>query len=272
MAATRDRVLLFSILSLILAALVDVAFYLLGGLANPFAGLAWGALRMYTPTVSALLVGDSETLKRALRFSMKAFVYFLTSPLIAFAALLLYFAITAPMGFISLETLRTAMPVDLPPETLLALMLINSYIAAISINTLFALGEEIGWRGFLQVELEARGHSTAKAALLVGLVWGVWHATAILLLGHNYPENRLLGVALFTAFTVALSLPHAAVTRLSSSVLPAASLHGAINAIWALTILTSTLPRELGGLGPLGIASWAIVSIANYLALLRLKR
>ncbi|MEM4184944.1 MAG: CPBP family intramembrane glutamic endopeptidase [Nitrososphaerota archaeon] len=144
-------------------------------------------------------------------------------------------------------------------------------MAALTINTLFALGEEIGWRGYLQVELEERGLGAVRAALVVGLVWGLWHASGIILLGHNYPENRLLGAALFIAFTASLSLPHADVRRRSSSVLPAASLHGTINAVWGLTILVTTLQRELGGLGPAGIAAWAVTSAITHIALLRAK-
>lgn len=269
MAANRGRIIAFSALSMLLAALVDVAAYLLGGLTDSLIALAWGAARMYTPAASAVLVGGFQVVKRSLRLKMRAIISFLLSPLIAFAALALYAFITSLTGHFSLEPLRGLVPLEITPEALIVLTLVNSYLAALTLNALFALGEEIGWRGYLQPELEASGLGRVRAALVVGLIWGLWHASAILLLGHNYPENRLLGAALFIAFTTSLSLPHADITHHSSSIMPAASLHGAINAVWGLTVLATDLPRELGGLGPIGIASWTITSTATHLILRR---
>ncbi|GBC71321.1 hypothetical protein HRbin02_01102 [Candidatus Calditenuaceae archaeon HR02] len=269
---TWRRVAIYSALSTLLAALVDIIVYLMGGLTGVPVTLGWGAIRMYTPTASALLVAGHREVKGYLRLGRKVLVFYLTSPLIAYLAILLYLLIIAPIGLLTLEHLQVELPITLVPEVLIVLMLLSAYFPAITINTLFALGEEIGWRGFLQIELEALGLSLAKAALLVGLVWGVWHAPAILLLGYNYPDNPVLGALLFTAFTVTLSLPHAIIRHLSLSVIPAASLHGTVNAIWGLTVVATRLPRELGGLGPLGIAVWVIISLILHLALRRQRR
>ncbi len=38
----------------------------------------------------------------------------------------------------------------------------------------FGFGEEIGWRGFLQPQLERR-HPPVRAATFVGMVWAAWH-------------------------------------------------------------------------------------------------
>ena len=37
-----------------------------------------------------------------------------------------------------------------------------------------ALGEEIGWRGFVLPRMQAR-HSALKASLVIGILWGPWH-------------------------------------------------------------------------------------------------
>ena len=36
------------------------------------------------------------------------------------------------------------------------------------------LGEELGWRGFAQVELQKK-HSLLKASIIIGFWWGMWH-------------------------------------------------------------------------------------------------
>jgi membrane protease YdiL (CAAX protease family) len=49
-----------------------------------------------------------------------------------------------------------------------------------------ALGEEIGWRGFLVPEL-ARSMSFSAVALTTGIIWAAWHLPVILL--GNYHNN-----------------------------------------------------------------------------------
>jgi membrane protease YdiL (CAAX protease family) len=91
------------------------------------------------------------------------------------------------------------------------------------------LGEELGWRGFLQSTLE-RGRSVTAASLGVGVVWGLWHAPVFLL----PTQGRTGGVAtllLFTALCVAYSLIFARVLHgARGSLLIVALLHAATNA------------------------------------------
>ena len=88
-------------------------------------------------------------------------------------------------------------------------------------------GEEYGWRIFLQDKLSLQ-FSRFKAVLLVGLVWGLWHAPLIAL-GLNYPDYPVLGIPLFTIFAIEISIPLGLAAFKSSSVWLAAYLHGIIN-------------------------------------------
>jgi membrane protease YdiL (CAAX protease family) len=69
-----------------------------------------------------------------------------------------------------------------------------------------ALGEEIGWRGFLVPEL-SKSMSFAKVALISGLVWAAWHLPLIVL-GHyhnNSPAALPLAGQLVMFFTGVVS-------------------------------------------------------------------
>ena len=270
----------FAALSFALAALVDVWFlHARGSRADPLTlsllALAWGLLRMYTPTVGALLAlkvsGKSIAgeLRSYLGLGRRALAYFLLAPLLAYLAVGVYALLGLALGLVDLsKPVRMTLEqlarqgLEVPEESvrlLLFAQLLLAYVAAVTINALFALGEELGWRGYMFRRLGSR--SDLESTLAIGVVWGLWHATAIGLLGHNYPVLRWAGVPLFTAFCVLLTALMLPLVDRAGSVLPAASLHGAVNALWGYTILVSKVEgvagEVLGGMGVLGLASLA---------------
>lgn len=100
------------------------------------------------------------------------------------------------------------------------------------ISSSVALGEEFGWRGFLQEKIIAQlGLWRGLAAL--GLVWSCYHLP-VLLAGYNFPEHPVLGaLVLFPLSLVADSFFLAWLTRRAGSFWPAALAHGAVNSIEA---------------------------------------
>ncbi|WP_421801320.1 CPBP family intramembrane glutamic endopeptidase [Flagellimonas sp.] len=68
--------------------------------------------------------------------------------------------------------------------------LLSYFVGVLLYGFMFALGEEYGWRGYLQKEWA--DNNQLKGFVLIGIVWGLWHLPAILL-GHNYPEYPFLG-------------------------------------------------------------------------------
>jgi membrane protease YdiL (CAAX protease family) len=60
-------------------------------------------------------------------------------------------------------------------ESLAGLDIISNLVFAIPIALLAAVMEEFGWRGYMLPRLLER-HSALKAALIVGVVWALWHA------------------------------------------------------------------------------------------------
>jgi membrane protease YdiL (CAAX protease family) len=270
----------FAALSFALAALVDVWFlHARGSCADPLTlsllALAWGLLRMYTPAAGALLAlkvsgrSVARELRSYLGLGRRALAYFLLAPLLAYLAVGVYALLGLALGLVDLSkpvrmTLEqlARLGLEVPEESVRLLLLAQlplAYAAAVTVNALAALGEELGWRGYMFRRLGSR--PDLKSTLAIGVVWGLWHATAIGLLGHNYPVLRWAGVPLFTAFCVLLTALMLPLVDRAGSVLPAASLHGAVNALWGYTILVSKVEgvagEVLGGMGVLGLASLA---------------
>lgn len=280
----------FIIIAYFLALLIDYSVYIsLEPISNDTYRILiltlWGFIRMWSValavTICLLLhrINVIAWFKSIIGISKDSLVYYFLSPLLVYLALGVYILISSLLGFFSFEAyvneiasrLREAGLKDVETfATLLAIVQIPlGYIAAISINAFFAMGEEIGWRGYLYKLLDWKPN--LPRVFLIGIFWGLWHASAILLLGYNYAYNRVYGVFLFTALTIAFTYPLLLFSSKVKSILPACSLHGAINALWPATILTTKLPYDqrelLLGLGFLGIITWMVISILVYLKL-----
>ncbi|MCJ9429785.1 CPBP family intramembrane glutamic endopeptidase [Kordiimonas marina] len=131
-----------------------------------------------------------------------------------------------------------------------------------------ALGEEIGWRGFLMPQL-MRVMPFPLAALVTGLVWSLWHVPLIYYTTYNAgPVNLNLQMAYFTLLTVGLSFIMGYLRLRSGSLWPAAVLHAAHNAL-VLSILqpmtvqyadTWRYANEFGLVLPVVVASFGLVA------------
>lgn len=133
---------------------------------------------------------------------------------------------------------------------------------------IFALGEEIGWRGYL-LPILLKLTSQRKATLLHGLLWGLAHAPLIYF-GFNYGTGYWgapwTGILMMVLVCVVLGTWLACVTIQSKSILPAAIFHGAGNVIGELAILVSFLgvspllgPNPTGLIGMSGLLVGAAI-------------
>src|SRR5699024_221265 len=82
---------------------------------------------------------------------------------------------------------------DLSVGQLVAIQLLSLPVAALIPNSLLALGEDLGWRGWLLPSLLPLG--TWPALLITGALWGFWHAPLVLL-GYNFGLTGPSGVIL----------------------------------------------------------------------------
>lgn len=119
-------------------------------------------------------------------------------------------------------------------QTVVGIQIAAALSFAPLINMLFALGEELGWRGYLLPKLLPLGQG--KAILFSGAIWGIWHAPAILQ-GHNYPTQPYLGVILMIVFCALLGTFLSWLYLRTKSPWAPALAHGAGNAVAGLPLL-----------------------------------
>ncbi len=115
-----------------------------------------------------------------------------------------------------------------PPLGLLFALQLMGVATGAFLNLLPALGEELGWRGWLLPRLYRFG--AVPALLVSGVIWGLWHAPLILL-GYNYPDApRWLGLLAMVGMCVVVGMVFGWLRLRSASVWPAALAHGSFNA------------------------------------------
>ena len=247
----------------------------LGGLP----GAVFAAAYMIVPAIVAIVLARrwgrglrdyGLRLPRNWYLALAPLIPLLLSVLTVAVALLIGFGVFDPTGMAIIDRVQVMdeaaaaqtmreraeeMPVSLP-----LVILFTAPLAGFTINGLFALGEELGWRGLLQQELAPLGFT--RSAVLIGLIWGLWHAPMILL-GHNFPENPRLGVLIMTIACVPLGIIMSWLALKSASVIAAAVAHGTFNAAGGLTLMVvrggETI--EVFALGYAGILAMTLVAL-----------
>lgn len=97
----------------------------------------------------------------------------------------------------------------------------------------WAFGEELGWRGFLQPKL-IDIFGIKKGLLMTGIIWGAWHVIFIVNGGYYQSGNVFLNT-LFLIITVTLMSIAIGYVRLKSqSIWPCVLFHSASNAAWQM--------------------------------------
>lgn len=273
----------FVALAYVLAWLVCLPLWLGGrGLTQPLTTIC-GTAMMLTPTIAAvvthrLLRGSGrrplvEVLglrlgpwRRWLPYALPAWLGPLLLSLVALA-------LAAAVGVFRVDLVHFSgyaevitqasggQPIPLPMGALVALTLVQVLIGAL-INMVPALGEEIGWRGFLYSCL--RDWPAWRRVLVTGVVWGLWHAPLILL-GYNYPTvPPVAGLALMVVFTTLLAGLLDWLRSAAGTVYVAALAHGAVNASGGLALVFAAAgsPPDTVSTGLLGWTGWLVLAAA----------
>lgn len=276
---------LFYILTAAISLIAAGSFYLSGASYSSTAGLVMAIVYMFIPTMAVLIVEKliyKEAIQKRLLISFKLNKWFviawLTPPVIAISAMgiaLLFQGISYTPGmegmFDRFESMLTPEQMqemhdsfDKMPFHPMWLTLLQGLLAGITINAIAGFGEELGWRGFLLRQFE--NQAFFKATLVIGFVWGIWHAPLILM-GHNYPTYPVFGVLMMIVWCILLSPLFLYITIKARSVIAAAILHGTLNATAGLSIMTLEGGNELivGVTGLAGFIALALVTAVFFL-------
>ncbi len=213
------------------AAFFILAFFLAicVALLGPWFGEATPLVTMFTPLMAVIIVkiavpqGGLPTQLQQLGLSRTGWRQWPLAILLPLAALLPGYVFLWLSGWAGLNAVFEANAI--PRET---------FRLAISIligTALGAIGEEVGWRGYLFERLSVLGFW--KASLLTGFLHGLWHMPLLLLTPlYHQTGNIIIFVSLFMVALTLSGPVYSWLRVISASVIPVAMMHRALNVYW----------------------------------------
>ncbi|HOU11742.1 MAG TPA: CPBP family intramembrane metalloprotease [Anaerolineae bacterium] len=270
----RKRIFIFLALAFGIAWAGALVIYLTGGLADsPFTFVILTVVYMGAPTIAHVATRvithegwDNLYLRPQLPREWPYWVTAWLAPgVLTIIGMIVFFALfpqyydpelNAVQQTLEAQAALTGQPVpEVNPWMIVISQTLVAFILAPLINAFATFGEEFGWRVYLQPKLLPLGGRAAM--LLMGVIWGVWHAPVIAM-GHNYgtsyPGAPWGGVLMMIWFTLVLGTLLGWLTLRAGSVWPAVIGHGAINGIAALSVFfIKGTPNPLLGPTPVGV-------------------
>ena len=275
--SSRARVFIFVGIVFSLTWLMAFVSWRLGGIDNFILFPVILILAMFIPGLTAAVMikwlSKGELRYAGLRWGNKRYIG--VSYLLMLVISLATYGITIAVGwgridweaatFTSLfETLGVS--ITLPAPVILGAVVFTALTTAVIVNSIYAFGEELGWRGFLLPSLLHLGKF--RALVISGAIWGVWH-TPFILMGHLYPGNPYLGVFMITVMCILLGIIFGWLRLVSNSLAPPVIAHAALNAMllayFPSFLVTDVNPFLGGGTGVIGLSIMGIAALSIYL-------
>lgn len=135
----------------------------------------------------------------------------------------------------------------------------------------WALGEELGWRGFLVPRVH-ENLGLVGTGVATGLLWAVWHYPSLLGSSYNSGTYPPYEIGCFTVMVVSLGVVMAWLRMASGSVWPCVVLHavhnsliqGVLDAITATTGKAPYVTSEFGAGLAVSITVVAVVIVVRH--------
>ena len=270
----KSRVVKYLVWTFVLAYILQFGVGLLYQSGNTMIGQLVLAGMMFVPMLGVLLSGGKLSgmgWKPQIKKNIKTILIAWFAPIVLTAiGAALYFmifpghfdlsgsAFAANAGSEALEQLE-AQGLTYPMYILTCIIGCITY--APLVNGFLAMGEEIGWRGFLYPQLKAK-FGRRKGWILGGFIWGAWHWPSIWLIGYEYGTEYfgfpVVGMLLFCVFAIAIGIFCDWLYERSESIWLPSILHGAVNA--AGTIPVAVCLPDTGSARLLGPAANGIIA------------
>jgi len=211
---TIRNIVIFSVLVNVVA---WIAPFLGGGPSAPGLGfILWGTAPLLVSVLLRAVTRDWSDLgiKPGIRKNAKWYVVsFLTFPVLMVLTLFVgvLLSISAVFEFSIGEFLQTA-------------------LTALPIFLIFAIFEEVGWRGYLSPKLDSLGISRFAASAIVAVVWVTWHMPYIRELTWVYSSEDLsLFIPRYYLLGFAFSILFGEIRTITATFWPAVLMHGVAN-------------------------------------------
>jgi membrane protease YdiL (CAAX protease family) len=240
-SAFSNRAIVYYVITLGLAILVRLAVPLIGEASLP--------VTMLTPAIATaimlLLVAPEGNFRKAVvslglaEAGLKGWPFAIGGPAVIHG---LGLAILFALGLTTLATLQMAGS---------TVSIVLDILAGFLIGTAFALGEEVGWRGYMLPRM--KGLSLTGAMLVVGFLHGLWHMPILLTTDYYHNTGNLWLVAPLFLLTLTLAGVFYGFLRVwTGSVWPVAIAHAAANTAWNISSQLSqtkspTVSEYVGG-------------------------
>ena len=147
----------------------------------------------------------------------------------------------------------------IPPSIIiLTLLILSSFVSSVYTPNFFVYGigfgvlagyvEEIGWTGYAIKKLFGK-HSTFTSAIMLGALWGLWHAPVVDFLGAAYPHGEywLPFYLSFIAIVMAIRVLIVWIYANTKSVLSAQVMHASFTGSLAVFAPAAVLPAQEAG-------------------------
>ena len=121
------------------------------------------------------------------------------------------------------------------------------------------MGEELGWRGFLQPRLTRSGFGVWPSMIITGAIWGLWHAPVMI--RGQYPGHPYVGAVLTIPYCVLLAIIFGWLRNVSGSVWVAAVAHASLDISTSDGVATLAPGFDFAVVGGLeSIVGWVVLS------------
>jgi len=269
-AKIKNNLLWYLIICFTVSTICGLDFWNNSELLNPL-----NSIVVYLPGILVLLL-TLFTHKLAafksgyLGFSLKGFKYWILAPTLM--TTLCFLSYGASIVF-NPELIKSKTEILLTLESsgfyfghfgfsLFAISLVNIYLGSL-VNILAYLGQELGWRAFVQTSLQ-KILNPLQAFLVGGIIWGIW---TFFFLGHVFifSNPTIIGCILTVLFCIPVGIIFQYFYRKSQSIFVAALAHAALyksTETAALVLNINEMNIKLSGpVGITGIMLFWIVAL-----------